>query len=384
MSHRPDTIAFFTDARAWGGAEVYLMQLVAAVRAAGLEPRVFCADRREVDAWVEELERLGYLVERYRPTKEFNPLGYFIARKLLRGFELIHINKTNPRNSLPAVVAARLSGAKAVVATEHIALSPDSHFPMGRRIITFLVRRTNRLLDRTIAVSELSREMLIESYRIPPEKIVAVRNGVDVGRFDEEVDEVAVRAELGLAPDDRVAILIGRFAAGKGHSYAIQAAKLASARVPDLRMILAGDGKLENDLRAEARELGVSDRVLFVGFRRDIPRLLAVSDVLVLPSEDESLPFVILEAMSSRLPVIATDVGGISEAVDDGRTGILVSPRDAEGLADAMVEVLGDRERARAMGFEGRRKVEAEFSLQACAAAVFDVYDELLSKKGRT
>jgi glycosyltransferase involved in cell wall biosynthesis len=384
LGHLPDTIAFFTDARAWGGAEVYLMQLLAGVRAAGLEPRVFCADRPDADAWIEELERRGYSVERYRPTKEFNPLGYFIARRLLKGFELVHINKTHPRNSLPAVVAARRSGARAVVATEHLALVPDSHYPMGRWMITFLVRCTNRLLDRTIAVSALSRDMLIENYHIAPDSIVAIRNGIDIARFDDDVGGDAVRAELGFAPNDRVAILVGRFAARKGHSYAMRAMRLASVRVPDLRMIFAGDGELESELRVEAEELGVSDRVLFVGFRRDIPRLLAASDLLLLPSEDECLPLVILEAMSSRLPVIATDVGGISEAVDDGRTGILVRPRDAEGLADAMVEVLGDRDRARAMGLEGRRKVEAEFSLEACSAAVFDVYDELLTKKGRT
>ncbi|MCK4679607.1 glycosyltransferase family 4 protein [bacterium] len=384
MRHLPDTIAFFTDARAWGGAEVYLMQLLTGVRAAGLTPRVFCADRPDADAWIEELERRGYRVERYRPTKEFNPLGYFIARRLLKGFELVHINKTHPRNSLPAIAAARLSGAKVVVATEHLAPVPESHFPMGRWIITFLIRCTNRLLDRTIAVSELSRDMLISNYRVPPERIVAIRNGMDIGRFDEEVDAAAVRAELGLTPDDRVAILVGRFEARKGHSCAMRAAELASARVPDLRMIFAGDGELEGELRAEAAELGIADHVLFVGFRRDIPRLLAASDVLLLPSDDECLPLVILEAMSSRRPVIATDVGGISEAVDDGRTGILVSPGDAKGLADAMVEVLGDLEQARAMGLEGRRKVEAEFSLEACTAAVFDVYDELLSEKGRT
>lgn len=384
MGHLPDTIAFFTDARAWGGAEVYLMQLLAGVRAAGLEPRVFCADRRGADAWVEELDRRGYSVERYRPTKEFNPLGYFTARRLLKGAELVHINKTHPRNSLLAIAAARLSGARVVVATEHLAPAPESHFPMGRRIITLLVRCTNRLLDMTIAVSELSRDMLIENYRIPPERIVAIRNGMDVGRFDEEVDAVAVRAEFGLTPDDRVAILVGRFEARKGHSCAMEAAELASARVPGLKMIFAGDGELESDLRAEAEKLGVSGRVTFAGFRRDIPRLLAASDVLLLPSEDECLPLVILEAMSSRLPVIATDVGGISEAVEDGRTGILVSPGDAEGLADAMVDVLGDRERGRAMGLEGRRKVEAEFSLEACTAAVFGVYDELLSRKGRS
>jgi glycosyltransferase involved in cell wall biosynthesis len=384
VGHLPDTIAFFTDARAWGGAEVYLMQLLAGVRAAGLTPRVFCADRPDADAWIEELGRRGYSVERYRPTKEFNPLGYLIARRLLRGFELVHINKTHPRNSLPAIAAARLSGARVVVATEHLAPPPESHFPMGRRIITLLVRCTNRLLDMTIAVSELSRDMLIENYRVPPERIVAIRNGMDVRRFDEEVDAAAVRAELGLTPDDRVAILVGRFEARKGHSCAMKAAELASARVPDLKMIFAGDGELESDLRAEVERLGVSDRVIFAGFRRDIPRLLAASDVLLLPSDDECLPLVILEAMSSRLPVIATDVGGISEAVDDGRTGVLVRPRDVQGLADAMVDVLGDRERARAMGLEGRRKVEAEFSLEACTAAVFDVYDELLSKKARS
>ena len=226
--------------------------------------------------------------------------------------------------------------------------------------------------------------MLMVNYSIPPERIVAIRNGIDVKRFDEEIDSVAVRAELGIAPDDRVAILVGRFAARKGHSCAMRAAKLASARVRGFKMIFAGEGELESELRAEAEELGVSDHVLFVGFRRDIPRLLAASDVLLLPSEDECLPLVILEAMSSRLPVIATDIGGISEAVDDGRTGILVRPRDAEGLADAVVEVLDDREHGRAMGLEGRRKVEAEFSLAACSAAVFDIYEELLSEKGRT
>lgn len=381
LAQLPKTIAFFTDARAWGGAEVYLMQLLEGVRAAGVTPRVFAADRAEVDAWTEELERRGYSVERYRPTKEFNPLGYFVARRLLRGFELIHINKTHPRNCLPAVVAARTSGAAAVVATEHLALPPDSHFPVGRQIITALVRATNRLLDKTIAVSELSRGMLIENYGIPPDRIVSIRNGMDVAAFDAEVDAREVRAELGFSGEDRVAILIGRFAPRKGHDFALRALALARERVPGIRMLFAGDGELEGELKAEAGKLGVSDRVLFAGFRRDVPRLLAASDLLMLPSEDECLPLVILEAMAARLPVVATDVGGISEAVVDGVTGLLVRPRDAEGLASALATVLGDGARARSMGEEGRRKVESEFSLETTAAAVFKVYEELLSRK---
>jgi glycosyltransferase involved in cell wall biosynthesis len=384
LSRLPESIAFFTDARAWGGAEVYLIQLAESVRAAGVTPRIFCADRREADAWAANLTKRGFAVERYRPTKEFNPLGYFVARRVLRGFELIHINKTHPRNSLPAVLAARRSGASVVVATEHLALSPESHFPMGGRIITWLVRFTNRLLDRTIAVSELSRAMLMRNYGIPPDRIVAIRNGIDVSRFDEPVDEAAVREELGIGAADRMAILVGRFAPRKGHTYALQALALTRERLPGLKLVFAGDGELEDSLRREASRLGVERDVIFAGFRRDVPRLLAASEVLLLPSEDECLPLVILEAMSARLPVISTDVGGISEAVVDGETGVLVEPRDAPGLADAMVRVLGDPARAAALGAAGRRKVETEFSLDATASAVFALYDELLRKDGRS
>lgn len=383
MTGLPEKIAYFIDARAWGGAEVYLMQLVAAARDAGIEPHVYCADRHDADAWIEALIEQGFNVTRYRPTKEFNPLGFFAARRVLRGYDVVHINKTHPRNSLPAVVAARHSGASVVVATEHLTLRPDSRFPMGRRIITFLVRCTNRLLDKTIAVSELSRDQLIDHYGIPPERIVAIRNGMDVARFDEDVDASAVRAELGFEDDDSIALLIGRFAPLKGHTFALRALASAMERVPGLKMVFAGNGELEEELKAEAGELGLADRVLFAGFRRDVPRLLAASDVLILPSESESLPLVILEAMAARRPVVSTDVGGISEAVEDGRTGLLVKPRDSAGLADAMVEVLGDVERGRSMGLEGRRKLEAEFSLDACAAAVFEVYDELLSRGDR-
>ncbi|MBN2565244.1 MAG: glycosyltransferase [Candidatus Eisenbacteria bacterium] len=380
MSTLPDEIAYFTDARAWGGAEVYLMQILAAARDRGVVPRVFCADRKEVDAWVEELKRLGYPVERYRPTKEFNPLGILIARRLLRGFRLVHFNKTHPRTCLPAIVAARTCGVGAVVATEHLALPPDSHFPFGRGIITLLVRTVNRLIDITVAVSSLSRDMLIKNYSIPVSRIVAIRNGMDVSRFNGPFDTDAVRAELGLGPSERVAVLVGRFAARKGHDCALSALAKARVDVPDLRMVFAGDGELEQEIRDQAARLGLGDGVVFAGFRRDVPRLLAASDLLLLPSEDECLPLVILEAMASRLPVIATDVGGISEAVEDGKTGVLISPADPDELSRALVDVLSDRERARAMGLAGRAKVEAEFSSDACASAVFSIYDDLLKR----
>jgi glycosyltransferase involved in cell wall biosynthesis len=223
--------------------------------------------------------------------------------------------------------------------------------------------------------------MLIENYGSPPDRIIAIRNGMDVSQFDDPVDVAEVRTELGIGPGERVAILVGRFAPRKGHGYCLEAVALARERIQGLRVIFAGDGELEEELRMEAERLGVSEAVIFAGFRRDIPRLLAASDALLLPSEDECLPLVILEAMAARRPVIATDVGGISEAVADGETGLLIEPGSASALSNAMVKVLGDPGRAAAMGAAGRRKVEAEFSLDATAAAVLEVYDGLLSAR---
>ena len=379
----PREIAFYTDTRAWGGAEVYMTQVALGLKRAGFDPRLFVADRRDVDEWVEHLRERGLHVERFRPGKEFNPRVFFDGLKLFRGFEIVHFNKTNPRRCLPAVWAARLAGASVVIATEHLAHSPDSHVPLGGGIITTLVRLTNRLLDMTIAVSELSREMLIRNYRIPTQKIVSIRNGLDLSQFDTAFDGDAVRADLGLGASEHVAVLVGQVSGRKGHIFALKTVAEIRKRIPDYRLVFVGEGEIEEDLRQEAERLGLTDEVIWAGFRRDVPAILASVDLLILPSEDECLPFVILEAMGSRLPVVATDVGGISEQVEDGVTGRLIRPRDAAGLAEAIIDVLNRPDRGRSLGEAGRRKLEAEFSIEASVGRVPEIYSDVYVRRGR-
>ncbi len=375
----PRTIAFYTDARAWGGAEVYMTQLVAGLSRAGYETPLFVADWPEVDSWVEHLEELGFDVTRFGHGKEFSPRVYSEAKKLLRGFELVHFNKTHPRNCLPAIAAARAVGVRSVVATEHLALPPDSNVPFGRRIITGLVRYTNRGIDRTIAVSDLSREMLIDHYAVPPDRIVAIRNGLDIAALDGKRDADGARRSLGLADDAVTAVLVGRMAERKGHSFALRALPAIRERIPAFKLVFVGEGEIEEKLRAESKDLGVDEHVVWAGFRRDVPDILATVDLLMLPSEDECLPFVILEAMGARLPVVAGDVGGISEQIDEGVTGHLIRPRDAAGLAAAVADVLERPDRGASMGDAGRQKLEREFSVEACVNAVLDVYEEVSS-----
>ena len=382
MGTLPDKIAFVTDSRGWGGAEVYLTQLMESLREAGIRPDLFCPDRRQADAWAADLESRGFHVARHRGTKEFNPLGFLDARAYLRGYDVVHVNKTAPRTSLPAVFAARSLGVHALVSTEHIAKPPSSHYPFGRWIITWLIRLANGAIDRVIAVSETSRYLLIKNYALPPEKVVAIRNGIDVSRFDADVDVSAVRSGLGLSEDDWVAEFIGRFSPGKGHDCALDAISLLAPEFPRLKLVLMGDGALEAVLRERAEELGVQDRVVFAGFVDDVPSVLAAGHALILPSESEGLPLSVLEAMAARLPVIASDVGGVAEAVRDGVTGVLISPRDPNGLSRALRGLMADPERARGMGEAGRRRVEEEFSSEASVGAVLRLYDEVLTREG--
>ena len=378
----PRDIAFYTDARAWGGAEVYMTQVALGLKRAGFDLRLFVCDLREVDEWVEHLRERGLHVERFRHGKEFNPRVFFDGLKLFRGFEIVHFNKTDPRTCLPAVWAARFAGAGVVIATEHLTLLPDSNVPFGRKIITALIRLTNRLIDMTITVSKQSREMLIRNYGIPGERILSVRNGIDLSQFDKGFDTRAARVDLGLGASDPVAVLVGRIADRKGHIFAIKAVAEIRQRIPDYRLVFVGEGEIEDELKDEAERLGLTTEVIWAGFRHDVPAILASVDLLILPSEDESLPFVILEAMGSRLPVVATDVGGISEQVEDGVTGRLIRPRDVAGLVEAVIDVLDRSDRGRSLGEAGRRKLEAEFSIEASIGRIPEIYRDAYARHG--
>lgn len=378
-------LAFYTDARAWpGGAEVYLTGLMRWLRSDGWDVRLFTSDRPATAAWVDLLRAEGFPVRCFRPTREIDLAGGAEAARMLAGFDLVHFNKTDPRTCLPALPAARRAGARVVVTTEHIAKRPESHYPLGAAVVTALVRRANRSVDRIVVVSESSRRAYVENYRCAPSKVLTIRNGVDLERFGRLPDRAASRRALGLASGDVVATVVGRLCAGKGQAAAVAAAASVRGRVPGFRLLLVGDGPLASELRALARERCSQGEVVFAGFRDDIDAVLSASDLFLLASEAESLPLSVLEAMAAGLPVVSTDVGGLAEAVGDGVTGRLVPPGDPAALADAIVEVLGSADRGAAMGRAGRLKAESGFDVRACYAKVALMYEDLLTAAERT
>jgi glycosyltransferase involved in cell wall biosynthesis len=202
-----------------------------------------------------------------------------------------------------------------------------------------------------------------------------VRNGLDIQAFDQAAHHQA----LGLPPGPFVVTVANsnRFKA-PGLLVLVEAAATVREQMPDVRFVLVGDGPERDRIAEAARGLGLVDRFLCVGSRGDVPAILARSVILALPSLAEGFPNVILEGMAAGKPVVATHTGGVPEAVVDGETGVLVPPGDPRALASAILAILRDPVRAKAMGSAGRDRVVREFGMDRAVRAMERLYGDLV------
>jgi glycosyltransferase involved in cell wall biosynthesis len=229
-------------------------------------------------------------------------------------------------------------------------------------------------------------------------KVRVIRNGIDIedwvdgpsdkncgGSRGEEL--LPVRQEFGIDPDVPLIGMVGQFVSWKRHAVFIDGIYLAAKDVPNIRALVVGDDlfgdhpRYKEELTDHCRNLGVEDRISFTGYRRDIRRVMAAIDVLVLPSRNEPFGRVILEAMATGRPVIATDVGGPPEVVRGGETGLLIPADEPQRLAEALVHLIKDPELRTRMGSAGRQRVRECFDVRSTVSMVEKVYDEL---SGRT
>ena len=223
--------------------------------------------------------------------------------------------------------------------------------------------------DRLIAVSCGVKDALIEQG-IAPAKIEVLYHGIDLAQYAIPLQSAQAKTRLGLPPEARTvgvaASLIGR----KGHRFLLEALKNLEQSVGPIHALFAGEGELEGELRAQAAELGLGERVHFLGFRRDVARVVCAMDVFVLPSLKEGLSIAVMEAMALEKPVVCTRIAGLPEVVRDGETGILVPPGDVGALQNALERLFGDAELRRALGKNARRFLEENFDQCACLDAM--------------
>jgi len=262
-----------------------------------------------------------------------------------------------------------------IVMTRHVMCEPTDTFreTVKAKLMLWAARYGSH---RLIAVSEAVRENLARQAGVPLSRIETIYNGIDVERFATRDQRDRKRAQMGWNPDQKIVLMVAVLRRGKGHEILFEAISQLKAEIPGVRIKLVGDGELNGSLRRQAEPFG--DTVELLGERVDVPELLGASDALVLPSWSEALPTVLMEAGAACLPVVATNVGGAAEIVEEGRSGYLVRAGDAEQLADRLIRTLQNPEQARQLGEYARNHIAELFSLERQAKKMVSLYGSIL------
>lgn len=240
-----------------------------------------------------------------------------------------------------------------------------------------------RPFRRIIAISETIARVLRE-HGVDEHRIEVIRSAVDTAQLSRRPDCAAVRSEFGVPQDALVIAAAGQLIPRKGHRYLLQAVADLRHRHPQLRLIIFGEGYLNNQLRAQAASLGLGDIVQFAGFRSDLDDFMGCIDIFAHPALAEGLGVAALKAAAAAVPVVGFAAGGLPEAVLHEQTGLLVPPEDVEALSQALSSLLADEQLRRRMGAAGQERMQNEFSIATMADKHVALYETVLSDQGET
>jgi glycosyltransferase involved in cell wall biosynthesis len=234
-----------------------------------------------------------------------------------------------------------------------------------------------RHFDRIVAVSEeIKREMV--KYNVPDKKITVIDNGIDTERFDKEISTENIRKEFSLNKGTKVIGTIGSLKFEKGYVYLLKAAKEILKIHKEVKFLFVGDGPLRKELEDETKKLQIAENIIFAGHRVDIPEILSMMDIFVLPSVKEGLPMVILEAMASKKPIVATRVGGVPKVINHQESGILIEAKDVGALKHSILDLINNESKMSQLAYKGYEKVKLDFSSDGMGRKYYNLYKELI------
>lgn len=329
----------------------------------------------------DHLTVLPALGREIRPWRDLSVLFRLI--RLIRRIrpEILHTHTA--KAGVVGRLAAWFTGVPVVVHTFHGHVFQGYFSPLKTRVFVGLERWLAGRTDRILTVSETVRTDLLNLEIGTPERVRVIPLGLDLEPYlGCECLSGQLRLELGLSPDDFLVGIVARLVPIKAHEVFLEAAARLSRQWPRTRFLVVGDGECRPRLQRLAKQLSLADRVLFLGWRRDLHRVYADLDVVALTSKNEGLPVSLIEAMAAARPVVATRVGGVPDLVENGVTGLLVPRDDPESMAGAMGSLLQNPGRRKTMGQKGRARVQPAFGAQRLLRDMDRLYVELLREKG--
>lgn len=328
------------------------------------------ADQHNVHSLREE----GIRTKQFPLIRHYNPVTavgavYTVARYLMKhDFDIVHTHSTEA--GIIGRAAAQLAGVSNVVHTIHgVPFTEDR-----TTLLNWFVKRCEQTVapwtDEMVSIADVITQEYLSHDIGQPEQYRTIMNGIETDTF-----RTATPAD-DLPGSGVRALMVSRLAPGKGFEVLIEAIDQLGS--DNLSVLIAGDGPLQAKLETEIQSRNLDRTAFLLGYRDDVPSLMAGCDFLVLPSFREGTPLVIMEAMAAGLPVIATDIAGIPELVDSGETGILIEPGDDVALATEMERLVAFSELRRELGGQGQRKA-SHFSVDRMVSEYSEMYDQLLS-----
>jgi L-malate glycosyltransferase len=370
----------FTTVFAIGGTERHLMNVMEGLDHSRFELEFGCL--RRWGQFLPQVEARGVPITEYPVRHVYGARALAqqvrFARHLgRRGVQIVHTYGFYA--NVFGILAARLARTPVVIAS----IRDTGYSLTGRQ--QRVQRLACRFAHHVLVNAQAVRRWLVDGG-YDGRRISVIRNGLDVARFTSAGGDASLRRELALPPDAPIVAMVSRLNPLKGVEDFLAAAARVADRFEQARFLIIGDNgttdgrDYRRELERHVARLGLQGRVVFTGFRLDVPRLLAEVAVCVHPSLSEGLPNAVLESMAAGVPVVATRVGGSPELVRDGVTGFLVPPQDPAALAKAIDELLSEPDRARRLGQAGRRRVAEHFSLERMVKDTERLYESLLTR----
>ncbi len=368
----PLRVAFVLTFMPVGGAETLLVNLVRRLDRRRFAPEICCL--KYLGPLGEELAAevpaySGLLRHKY----DLPVLPRLISLFRQRRYDAVITVGTGGDKMFWGRLAAWRAGVPVIGSALHSTGLPDRVEPSNRQLAC--------LTDAFIAVAPAHGRYIAEHEGCPAAKVRVIPNGVDVERFRPRLPNAALRAELGLPPHAPVAAIVAALRPEKNHELFLRVAARVVQTLPTAKFLVVGDGPRRAELEQLAQHLGLADAVQFLGTRGDVHELLSVVDVAVLTSHMEANPVSLLEALASETPVLAPRVGSIPDVVEHGAWGLLAPAHDENAFSEHLVDLLAHPARAQAMGAAGRRRVLAEYSLEAMVAGYQNLLLDTYQKK---
>ena len=378
MSQSKHRILFLIDVLGMGGAERLLVPILDNLSSEKYETRVCVFREKYGNPIATRIRELGIPVD-LLPVKHLRDVS--AIPRLVKYCRNHKIDLIHAQLDFASTLGGFVSKFMRLPAVSTIHTLPtiaeDFRGQMRQKLLWY---SQEKFYDRIIAVADGASKHYLSVSGTSPEKMVTIYNGIELEKYapPENFDQHKLRHSLGLPQDAHILITVAMLRQKKGIQYMFNALVEIIEQIPNTYYLVVGTGDYQESLISLAKELGLQEHVVFTGMRQDIPELLAISNIFVLPTLTEALPTVLAEAMAAQKAIIACEVGGVPEMIKNEQSGLLIPPADADSLVEACLTLLENPEKQRAMAQAGWQIVNQKFSIQSQVGNLEALYDELL------